>query len=334
VLGQLGVIGNLAILLASLAVLIKASSLAITNSVNLASVTGLGKTKIGFILVAFSTSLPELFVVIFSIMDPQTIGISVGNVLGSNIVNICLILGLGFFLMAIKYPESAGFFTKMARDEVGNLNFGLFIASIVPLVLLYVGYASQIVGFLLVALFVFNMYGIARKRETVEQISAEAEKRELGKYLAKSIIGIIGVVACAYFIVESASFLALSAGVPPLIVGATVIAFGTSVPELATSLDSVRKGFIDLAVGNIVGSCFLNITLILGLTFLLAPFNVNISAFTDLILFSLIVNIMLWYMLQNTKVSKREGTILLAIYIIFIVISGFNIYLISPFQKI
>lgn len=320
-LGQLGVIGNLAILLASLAVLIKASSLAITNSVNLASVTGLGKTKIGFILVAFSTSLPELFVVIFSIMDPQTIGISVGNVLGSNIVNICLILGLGFFLMAIKYPESAGFFTKMARDEVGNLNFGLFIASIVPLVLLYVGYASQIVGFLLVALFVFNMYGIARKRETVEQISAEAEKRELGKYLAKSIIGIIGVVACAYFIVESASFLALSAGVPPLIVGATVIAFGTSVPELATSLDSVRKGFIDLAVGNIVGSCFLNITLILGLTFLLAPFNVNISAFTDLILFSLIVNIMLWYMLQNTKVSKREGTILLAIYIIFIVIS-------------
>jgi cation:H+ antiporter len=321
VLEQLGSIGNIAVLIVALAVLIKASSLAITNSVNLASVTGLGKTKIGFILVAFSTSLPELFVVIFSIMNPKTIGISVGNVLGSNIVNICLILGVGFLLMAIKYPESAGFFTKMAKDEVGNLNFGIFIASIVPLILLYVGYASQIVGVLLVAIFAFNIYGLVRKRETVEEISDEADKRELGKYVVKSLIGIAGVVACAYFVVESASFLALSAGVPPVIVGATVVAFGTSVPELATSLDSVRKGFLDLAVGNIVGSCFFNITLILGLTFLLAPLNVNISAFTDLILFSLIANIMLWYMLQNTNVSKREGIILLAIYIIFIAIS-------------
>ena len=100
-----------------------------------------------------------------------------------------------------------------------------------------------------------------------------------------------------------------------------MIAFGTSVPELATSLESVRKGFLDLAVGNIIGSCFLNITLILGLTFLLAPFNVDLSAFSDLIIFSLIANIMLWYMLQNTKVSKREGLILLAVYSVFLAIS-------------
>jgi len=212
---QLGVIGNIAVLVASLAVLIKASSLAITNSVNVASVTGLGKTKIGFILVAFSTSLPELFVVVFAIMDPQSIGISVGNVLGSNIANICLILGAGFLLMALKYPDSVGFFTKMARDEVGNLNFGIFVASIVPVILLYLGYGSQIAGVLLVALFVFNMYGLSRKRETVEEISDEAEKRELRKYFAKSFAGVIGIVVCAYFIVESASFLALSVGVPP-----------------------------------------------------------------------------------------------------------------------
>ena len=125
---QLGIIGNIAVLVVSLAVLIKASSLAITNSVNVASVTGLGKTKIGFIFVAFSTSLPELFVVIFAILDPETIGISVGNVLGSNIVNICLILGSGFLLMALKYPDSVGFFTRLAREEVGSLNFGIFIA--------------------------------------------------------------------------------------------------------------------------------------------------------------------------------------------------------------
>jgi cation:H+ antiporter len=321
VLEQLGIIGNIVVLIASLVVLIKASSLTITNSVNLASVTGLGKTKVGFILVAFSTSLPELFVAIFAIVNPQTIGISVGNILGSNIINICLILGIGFIIMAVKYPESTGFFTKMTRDEVGNLNFGIFVASIVPLLLLCFGYASQIAGFLLIVLFVYNMYELAKKKETVEQISDTAEKHEFGKYVTKCFLGIIGVVACAYFIIESASFLALSAGVPPVIVGATVVAFGTSVPELATSIDSVSKGFIELALGNVIGSCFINITLILGLTLLLAPFNVNISAFSDLIVFSLISNIVLWYILQNTKISKREGIILLSIYSLFIAIS-------------
>jgi len=305
---QLGSIGNIAVLVVALAVLVKASSLAITNSVNVASVTGLGKTKIGFILVAFSTSLPELVV-------------SVGNVLGSNIVNICLILGACFLVMAIKYPESAGFFTRMARNEVGNLNFGLFVASIVPLVLLYFGYATQIAGFLLIVLFVYNMYDLAKKREVVEEISDIAEKHDLKKYAAKAVLGIIGVVVCAYFIVESASFLALSVGIPPIVVGATVVAFGTSIPELATSLDSVRKGFLDLALGNVIGSCFINITLILGLTFLLSPFNVEISSFSKLAIFSLISNVVLGYILQNTKVSKREGALLIAIYIVFVAIS-------------
>ncbi len=320
-LEQFGLAGNIAVLILSLVILMKASSWAITNSVKLASITGLGKTKIGFILVAFSTSLPELFVAVFAAFNPETIGLSVGNVLGSNIVNICLVLGVGLLIMAFKYPESVGFFTRMAKAEVGNLNFGLFVASIVPLLLLYFGFANQIVGAVLVALFFYNMYGLIKTRETVEEISDTAEKSEIGKYLFKSIMGIIGVVVCAYFIVDSASFLALSVGVPPIIVGATVIAFGTGVPELATSIESIRKGFMDLAIGNIIGSCFINITLILGLTLLLAPFNVNISAFSDLIIFSLITNIVLMYILQNTKVSKREGAILLAIYVVFLVIS-------------
>ena len=320
-LEQLGGIGNVIVLFVSLVVLIRASSLAITNSVKLASVTGLGKTKVGFLLVAFSTSLPELSVAIFAIADQETVGISIGNILGSNIMNICLILGIVFLIMAIKYPESAGFFTKMTRDEVGFLNFGIFVASIVPLLLLYFGYATQFMGIILIGLFIYNMYDLARKRETVQEISDTAEKNENKKYFFKSILGIIGVVASSFFIIESASFLAIIAGIPPIIVGATVVAFGTSFPELVTSVDSVRKGFIDLALGNVIGSCFINITLILGLTFLLAPLNVDVSAFSDLILFSLISNIIFGYIIQNSSNGKREGIILLVVYAVFIVTS-------------
>jgi cation:H+ antiporter len=318
---QLGIFGNVIVLVVSLVVLIRASSLTITNSVNLASVTGLGKTKIGFLLVAFSTSLPELFVTVFAIVNTETVGISIGNILGSNIMNICLILGISFVLMSVKYPESVGFFTKMARDEVGNLNFGIFVASIVPLLLLYFGYASQLIGILLIGLFIYNMYDLARKRETVEQISDTAEKSENKKYAVYSMLGIVGVVASSYFIIESASYLALSAGIPPIVVGATLVAFGTSFPELVTSVDSVRKGFMDLALGNVIGSCFINVTLILGFTFLLAPLNVNVSAFSDLILFSLIANIVFGYIIQNSNIGKRQGIVLLVIYAIFLVTS-------------
>jgi len=318
---QFGIIGNIVILIVSLIVLIKASGWAITNSVNLASVTGLGKTKIGFILVAFSTSLPELFVAIFAIGDPKAIGISVGNVLGSNVVNICLILGVSFIVLATKYPKSAGFFTKMANDEVGNLNFGVLISSLVPLILFFVGYSSQIVGVFLVALFVYNTYALAKKKGTVEEISDEAEKRSLAAYAVKSVLGISGVIACAYLIVETASFLALSSGVPPVIVGGTIVAFGTSAPELATSISAVRKGYVELALGNVIGSNFLNITLILGLSFLLSPINVNLSAFSALVFFALLSSILLSYILQNAKVRKREGIILLAIYLIFLATS-------------
>ena len=321
VLEQLGIIGNIVVLVISLGVLIRASSLTITNSVNLASVTGLGKTKIGFLLVAFSTSLPELFVATFAIVNRGTIGISIGNLLGSNIMNICLILGIGFLIIAIKFPESAGFFTKMARDEVGDLNFGIFVASIVPLLLLYFGYATQIMGIILIGLFIYNMYGLVRKRETVQEISDTAERSEYKNYIIKSIVGIIGVVISSFFIIESASFLALIAGIPPIIVGATVVAFGTSFPELVTSVDSVRKGFIDLALGNVIGSCFINITLILGFTFVFAPLNVDVSAFSDLILFSLIVNIVFGYIIQNSSIGKREGITLLIIYAIFLAVS-------------
>jgi len=317
----LGLLPNVIVFVAALAALTKASDLTITHSINVASVTGLGKTTIGFLLVAFSTSLPELFVAIFSVLNPDNVGVSIGNVLGSNIVNICLIIGVCFLLISLKYPEKSRVLPKMAKEELGNLYFGLFIASIVPLTLIYIGYASRFVGVMLLAFFIYYLFQLSKSRTPTEESISKTEKGKLNKYIAFTILGAIGVVICANFIVESSSILAESVGIPPVVIGATVVAFGTSVPELSTSIAAVKKGHLELALGNIIGSCFMNITLILGITLVASTLTINMSAFSNVALFSLITNLLLWYFLSNERVGRREGTVLLFLYALFIAIS-------------
>ena len=318
---QLGIWGNTLVLAASLAILAKASDVTINNSVKVASVTGFGKTTIGFILVAFSTSLPELLVSIFAVLGQGAIGVAVGNVLGSNIFNIALILGICFLIVALKCPKYSCFYPSMAKEETGSLYFGLLIASMVPLVLLYLESASRFMGVALLAVFVVYFYQLSKVKNVREEGSAGSEGRKLHLYTLLVFLGVAGVVASSYFLVGSATYVARSVGVPPVIIGATVVAFGTSVPELATSVAATRKGHLDLALGNIVGSGFMNITLILGVTLVASPLSVNMAAFSKLAIFSLITNLLLWYFLSSEKLTWREGAVLLSVYSVFIATS-------------
>jgi cation:H+ antiporter len=318
---ELGLLGNVVVLVAALVALGRASELTITHSVNVATVTGFGRTIMGFMLVAFSTSLPEILVAAFAVITPDNVGVSVGNILGSNIANICLILGVCFAIMTVKCPSRTCMLPLMAKEEMGSLYFGLLVASIVPLTLLYIGYASQLMGLLLLAVFVFYLFQLSKIRRAKEEGALGTERQNLRKYATLAIIGAVGVAACAFFIVESASVVAVSVGIPRVVIGATVVAFGTSVPELATSVDAVRKGHLDLALGNIVGSCFINITLVLGVTLLASPLRVNIDAFRDLALISLITNVLLWYFLSSERISWRESAVLLFIYSLFLAVS-------------
>jgi cation:H+ antiporter len=255
------------------------------------------------------------------VLNPENVGVSIGNVLGSNIVNICLILGVCFLLISLKYPEKSRVLPKMAKEELGSLYFGLFIASIVPLALIYIGYASRFVGVILLVIFIYYMLQLSKARTPTETSLSGTEKNKLRKYAALTILGAVGVVICAYFIVESSSFLAASVGIPPVVIGATVVAFGTSVPELSTSIDAVKKGHLELALGNIIGSCFMNITLILGITLVTSSLTINMSAFSNVAIFSLITNLLLWYFLSNERVGRREGTVLLFLYAVFLATS-------------
>jgi cation:H+ antiporter len=314
-------LGNLIILLTSLAFLVLGSDLTISNSLKVSEITGFGKTTVGFVLVGFSTSLPELSVSVFAVANPDSVGVSIGNVLGSNIVNIALILGVCILLVVLRRPRYPSFLLTMAKEEMGSLYFGLFVASIIPLALLYIGYASRFIGVILVGIFVFYMIQLSRINKKRAESPLPSERKQLRGYAFLAVAGAVVVIATAFFIVESASLVALSVGIPRVVIGATVVAFGTSIPELATSISSVRKGHFDLALGNIVGSGFVNITCILGVALIGSPLTVNIAAFSNLVLFSLITNLFLWYFLSSEKISWREGALLLVLYAVFLVIS-------------
>ncbi|MEM2939768.1 MAG: sodium:calcium antiporter [Candidatus Bathyarchaeia archaeon] len=317
---SLGIFGNAIILLVAMLVLDKSSDLTIDSSVKVAEITGLGKTTIGFLLIAFSTSLPELSVSIFSAIDPETVGVAIGNVLGSNIVNICLILGICFLMLTLRDRNQSYYFGGATAEEVRNLYFGLFIASLVPLALIYIGYASSAIGAILITIFVFHNIQMIKSRGDGEAYHLD-EKDKVIRHVLFALLGVAGVVGSAYFIVESATYIALDMGVPRVVIGATIIAFGTSLPELVTSIDATKKGHIELALGNVVGSGFVNITLILGVVLISGPFRVNMGSYSNLVMFSIMANLLLWYFLSGGRISWREGLILLFMYALFITTS-------------
>ena len=300
------------------------SEFTIRNSVKISDLTGLGKTTIGFLLVGLATSLPELSVAVFAVSNPANVGVSLGNVLGSNIVNIALILGVCILIIVLKRPRYPSFLLSIAKEEMGSLHFGLFIASIIPLALLYIGYASRYIGVVLVGIFIYYTILLTRSKRTKPERSTEgqiSERSKIHRYTLLALAGAVVVIATAFFIVDSSSFIAESVGIPRVVIGATIVAFGTSIPEFATGVSSARRGHFDLALGNIVGSGFVNITLILGVALIASPLTVNITAFSNLAVFSLIINLFLWYFLGSERISWREGVLLLSLYVVFLVIS-------------
>jgi cation:H+ antiporter len=326
-----GFIFDIFVIAVSFLVLNWASNLAINNAVKLATITRIGKTAIGFSLIAFSTSLPELTVAFIAALSGGA-ALSVGNVLGSNIFNISVIIGLAAILLYVKSrrkpkglkTDGISVIPAFAKSELSSIHFGLFISSVIPMILIYINTATWLVGLVLIAIFVGYIYKLSKVRMPQEngEVTQE-EKGKLKRYLLFTILGAIGVVASAYFLVQSAVGIAQSVGIPQTVIGATIIAFGTSLPELTLDLKAFLRGHPALAFGDIIGSSFINITLILGVTLFVpalvgSPISMNMSVFQNLVIFSIIVNLFFWYFLSREKISWKEGAVFLFIYALFL----------------
>lgn len=310
---------NFLILVVGLILLVKCADIFVDSSSNIAKAFGIPALIIGLTIVAFGTSAPEAAVSLTAALKGSN-EISVGNVVGSNICNSLLILGLcGIFA------------TLQTNDEVRKRDFPYYLLSSVVLLIITgeyfihnetLGWVSRANGLTLLcflAVYIYSLIaGVKREKQNKKEEMVKEEKTKFQwKDVLFLIVGIAGIIGGGQLVVNGASGLARQLGIAENVIALTIIAIGTSLPELVTSVIATRKGETDLAIGNVIGSNIFNILFILGLTASLKPISLDFAAFMDII-FMTISSTLVFIMLQkNRRIGRKKGMCMLAMYIVY-----------------
>ncbi len=284
----------------------------------LIELTGLSEVSAGFVILAVMTSTPEISVAVFSVLQ-GTPGISIGDVLGSNVFNVGVVMGILAML---------GYMKACCTELMVELTDILFLTALIPLLLIIAPLqifvvSSPIVGAILLGAFVVNAYFILRKRtpsvelEGDETATSTARRGSVVRAVLILCLGFASLLVAARLVVNSGSNIALLLGAPQILIGAKIIAIGTSLPELTLDLTAVRRGRVQLALGDIIGSNLTNLTLVLGLVLVSSPFAVDMTVFAEILPFVLITTVVLWRFLTKGGVSQFGGMILVLIYVLF-----------------
>jgi len=302
-------------LIIGLIVIVKGSDLLVDGCVNLSKYLRIPTLVIGLTVVAIATGVPEIAISISSSLK-GTNGILLGNLLGSNMFNILFILGL----IALVKP-------LLVKREIILKNYMFALLSCLVLFIIsydmyfensLINIITRSEGILLICFSAVFLYSTI-----LGAMDENRLKVEKGKFSFKDILCIISGVAMvalsADVIVESAVNISKWLNIDENIIGLTVIAVGTNLPELVTSFVAVKKGEIDMAIGNLVGTNIYNIFLILGLAATINPIEISAFSFIDIVILSF-TSLLVYIFIQIKKdVNKKEGIIMMILYIIYIV---------------
>lgn len=309
------------LLIVGVILLIKGADLFVEGSSKIAKALKIPPIIIGLTIVAFGTSTPEASVSIAASISSSS-GISLGNVIGSNIINISLILGIVAIISPLKVER------KTIIKEIPLALLG----SVALLVLLLdksltgslansLSQADGIILLLLFAVFLYYIIEVAiksknnHKEQELEKLSPKAKKLALLKFF----LGLGGLVFGGYLVVENAQSIAISLGMSETLVGLTIVAIGTSLPELITSIVAAIKKESEIALGNIIGSNIFNIMFVLGISSTIRPIVLEQNLNLDLILtIILTLLVMIFSTTHNRKINRIEGIIILSIYIAYL----------------
>lgn len=326
---------SIALFAVGLVILIKAANMLVDGASSIALRFKINPIVIGLTIVAFGTSAPELVVSVTSATSGNT-EIAFGNIVGSNIANILLILGISAVIAPLAVHKNT-IWKEIPMSFLGAVVLVILgFQNILDTHKLqaFLGNQHSIVGSLTLSnglillaffiIFIYYTFGIAK-------VTAEESPTVIKSSLLKSIIfillGLIGLIFGSKILVDSAIIIAKTFGVSDQFIGLTLVAVGTSIPELVTSVVAASKKQVELAVGNVIGSNIFNIFFILGITALITDIPINSQGLMDiLVLFgaTLLLFISL-FVLKKGTIGKAEGiTMLLAYsgYISFLVIRG------------
>jgi cation:H+ antiporter len=295
-------------------ILVKGSDFLVDGASNIASYFGISQLIIGLTIVAFGTSTPELIVNLLSSSSNNT-DLAISNVLGSNLFNTLIILGITSLIAPIGVQKST-----VKKEIPMNFLVTLVLLVLVNDVLLNQGSNFLYIGdglilLLFFVIFFYYVFENAKIQNAEKNLDKQKEESIKIKDFVFVALGIFMLYLGGDWIVTNAVKISESFGIPQKIIGLTILATGTSLPELVTSITAVRKGNNDIAVGNVVGSNIFNILLVLSAstTITSIPFNPG-ENITILVL--LLSTILLWLFLRKDhKLTKGEGIILLLIYI-------------------
>jgi len=301
----------LVLLIIGLIILVKGSDYFIEGAAFWAKHFGVSDLIIGLTLVAMGTSLPELGVSAYAAYTGSGL-LAVGNVVGSNIANIALILGLVLLFRNLELDE------KMYKRDA---YFMLAISIIFAVMAFMDGSISRLEGIILMAIFVAYMALLFSRRQVgMEEGHQQVKSDGLLNESIKLGAGAIGVFIGSRLLVNSAIEIASILGVSEGAIGSTLVAFGTSLPELAVSFTALKKGYTPISIGNIIGSNIFNILWVLGIASIIAPLNANdVLLKINVPIMLAVASLLLIFMRLKPLLDRREGAVFIGIYLLFIV---------------
>lgn len=298
------------LLIIGIVVVLKGADWLTGGAVGLAQRMGVPQIVIGLTIVAIGTSMPEFFVSLISAIN-GTPDLAVGNIVGSNIFNALLIVGVAAMVAPITILHST-----VKKD----IPVALF-ASVLLMGMTLDNQISRIDALILFACFIAFIWMTLRgaKKGEVDDTSTDSQPVGTGKAAVLIIVGLACLVLGSNVFVDNASALARSIGISDAVIGLTIVAGGTSLPELATSVVAARKGNSGIAIGNVLGSNVFNILMILGITGLISP--MHISGITIVDLSVMVVSMLLLWLFSFTRyrISRGEGALLTLVFIGYMV---------------
>lgn len=279
------------------------------GSVAVASRLGVSQIVIGLTIVAMGTSMPEFCVSLISALK-GTPDLAVGNVVGSNIFNALLIVGVAALVAPMTILKST-----VKRD----IPFAI-LASAALLVMCLDNHIGRMDALILLILFaIFMTMTLRGARKDAEEPQGETKTLPTGKAVVFILLGLAGLIIGSDLFVDSASNIARSLGVSDAVIGLTIVAGGTSLPELATSVVSARKGNSGIAIGNVLGSNVFNILFILGITGLIQPMAITGITMVDLSVMVLSMCLLWLFSFTRYRIERWEGAVLTAAFIGYMV---------------